>query len=140
MTNEWATKLETERAWVMHVPTHTIGRVAKFYEPFTFISPVNRRAVERAVIELEDGNNFIAVEESFIPLTSNEAGFFMFAQDQLRELLTGWVQRAAMVGIQYETLGILISASLRTQLTALVQARKYGVGGDLPSPPPSPAA
>jgi hypothetical protein len=133
----WAAKMQDEHAWVIHVPTHTIQRVKQFYQAHEFISPVNKLAVKDPVIELDDGNNFLAIEENFVPLTQNEAGFFVFAQGELKDLLTTWVQKAAKASILPETIGILISATLRAQLMALMQTRQRLSGGQQPPPPPT---
>jgi hypothetical protein len=135
MKPEWVVAL---KGYVMHVPTHTIECVKAYYEVGEYVSPANHEPVQVPVIELMDGNSFVAIEKNFIPLTDNEAGFFVFAQQDLKETLTRWVQQAAKSGIIPETIGILISASLRAQLFALMQTRKRFVeGGDVPPPPPT---
>jgi hypothetical protein len=130
----WAVKLAEEHAWVIHVPTHTIQQVKQFYEAREFISPLNKLPVKDPVIELDDGNSFIAIEDNFIPLTENEAGFFVFTQGELKDLLTTWVVKAAKASVLPETIGILISATLRAQLAALMQSRKR-LAGEGPPPP-----
>lgn len=114
----WAKQLVSIRAMVLHVPTQVIGATVQFYEPGEYISPINDKPVDEAIIRMHEGNAFVArAPTDFLPLTEAEIAYLQIVRAQLsgtvrllcdRNTLCGAVPKAASV--------ILIS-----EMTDLVQ-------------------
>jgi hypothetical protein len=109
-------------AYVFHIPTGTVGKAKKFWDGVTerWLSPLNNRAVEVAVLELEDGNAFMATNpDDWTALTNAEVRYFNALQQGLGGLIQVAARNASSQGIPLEA-GLSITVSvLRTQLAAL---------------------
>lgn len=137
MSDNWATELVDERAWVLHRPTQTLGRVKAYYDGV-------ERAYERehvedlgdgkfqrslvqtkgAVLEFEEGHSFVAREDSFVKLEANEFEYYMGALRFLGESLKICAVKGAEAGLRRETGFLLLELALKEQVKVVVQTRQ----------------
>ncbi len=117
----WAKKLADDGTWVLHTGSRMVSKVVKFYDGVTeqYTSTYNNKPTQGPVLELEDGNTFVARSEAdFVPMEPEEVKFYQFIQLQYGQL----TQRLAAAGAQQKmsmakTL-LLIGTSLRTTARA----------------------
>jgi hypothetical protein len=127
MTHEWARQLEHDKTVVLHV-SGVIAKVKKFWsgdegDRYCF-----------ALIELETGDTFVAVEANFIPLTEHQAKFYELAQKVLNHAIKETIQLAAGSGwIELPSVVVLVEAAIKAQLRAL-QAESLPDPYSRPSP------
>lgn len=116
----WARALVDERAWVIHQPTCTVGRVVKLHAAGgTYTSPINQEPVQDPVLELEEGHALVARPGTFIKLSEADANFYSEAQGAIRELLTAMVMVAAGSKIPKTMTQLLLRSALQAQLLKL---------------------
>ena len=93
----WAAKLAADNTWVLHTGSRTVSKVLKFWdgENEVYTSSYNNFPTKGPVLELEDGNTFVARGESeFVPLEDKEVQYFLFVQTTVGEI----AQKVAAVG------------------------------------------
>jgi hypothetical protein len=117
----WARALVRDAAWVLHQPTCTVARASKLHaeRSGTYTSTVNQEPVNDPVLEMDDGNAFVARAGNFLQLSEADVKFFLEAQEGVREL----VRVLAMVGagskIPKSMTGLLIRSALQAQVQKL---------------------
>jgi hypothetical protein len=118
----WAKQLVEKHAWVMHVQSRTVGRVAELYdgEGKLWQPPESDRPVKAPVLKFEQGHTFLARDPgAFIEFTGREASFFQDAQASLAGALSELAQLGAAKGVIGQTGILLLTSALRQQLREL---------------------
>lgn len=121
----WAKDFVDRGAWVMHLPSRTIGKVARFYdgEGQLYVSPTNSAPVKAPVIEMERGNSFVAEAGAFIELNEREQDFFNRASAVVQKLISDFAMLSTATQVPPKTAMMLLSTILRTQADELDRAR-----------------
>jgi hypothetical protein len=126
-TYAWAQELADGQRWVLHTPSRSVARVKSFYDGVdrVIVSKVNDRPVQGPVLELEDGNTFMAELRAFVSLTEPEVRFFMSTQKTVGMAAKVCAEQAAGAGMAKETALLLIGVALRAtaRVTDVVQAQ-----------------
>lgn len=119
------------RATLLHPETGVVGQAARFWEAGTFHPPEGslgealageevQKVVEEAVLELADGNAFLARVGAFISLSEAEAAVHAQVVESLRDLVTGaFVVLAAAPNADRGRAAAVVLAALRSQARAL---------------------
>lgn len=134
---DWARTLVQEQAWVLHMRTGTVGRVARFYdgeghvyEPRVEPAPAFEPRTSPA-IELEEGHTFHATgADQFIRLSPAHARFYTATVDGLRQWTFELAKFAASGGIPQSLFETLVGSAMRGQL------RTLGRRGETPTEKP----
>ena len=125
--------------WLLHLPTGTVGKVAKVYAPGEYGYPKPRPAdavghdvafaddltpkVREAVLQFEDGNAFLARPENFQPLTDSEVLVFAAVTEGLAAFMVQTLKVAladqGRTGISLDSAVAVTRAALLNQLRAL---------------------
>jgi len=111
-----------------------VSRVKSFYDGIgeVYVSTSNGKPVKGPVLELEDGNTFVApTEELFVELTPQEADYHALAQTEVAQAAKRVAEAGASRAIRKETALLLLGAALRS--TARVTD---AVSRTPPRPPP----
>jgi hypothetical protein len=120
---DWTGALVRERAWVIHVPTGTVGRIVKG-EVIDIRSP--------PILEFEEGHTFHAKrEEDFRVLTEREASFHAVCVEITANFVFEVAKLAAAVGVSERAFSVMIASGLRAQVRA--------IGNSSSRPPETPA-
>jgi len=112
----WARSLEERRAWVLHAPTHMVSWVKSFYdgEGKVYVSTSNGKAVSGPVLELEDGNAFVAADESlFVPLSQDEADYYLYALGKVGACAKEVAEFGAANRVRKSTALLLLGTTMR---------------------------
>ncbi len=110
---------------LLHAPTLSYGRVKRLWDGKTarWTSTVDGSPVQGAVVELDTGHGFLAIEKNFVVMTKEEESFVSTFQQGLSALIAVAVQGAASAGVPPENGVALLVAGLRSQLSALERTR-----------------
>ena len=125
---DWARKLVQEQAWVMHIKTGTVGRVARFFDGEGHVYEPRVEAAESfdarpALIEFDEGGSFEAEADQFMKLSASEQRFYAAAVEGIRNFTHELARFAVSAGIGKLLFENLVSAAYRGQLGALERAR-----------------
>lgn len=116
-SDAWARDLLKDRAWVLHMPTRTVGQVVQHYtadKPFT--SLVNGKPVLTGVLELHQGHTFVASDpDDYLRLTEAELKYFEAAEKGLKHLVTELAKLGAATRVPHKHAVELICSALETQ-------------------------
>jgi hypothetical protein len=126
---DWARKLVAEQAWVMHIRTGTVGRVARFFDGEGHVYEPKVDAAESsfssgmALIELDQGDSFDATADQFMRLSEAEQRFYAAAVEGVRNFTHELARFAVSAGIGKMLFENLVGAAYRGQLGALERER-----------------
>lgn len=122
---DWARPLVVEQAWVIHIRTGTVGRVARYYdgegrvyEPRVEPAP-SRTSGHPAMLELDGGQSFEASRDQFVRLSAAEARFYAGAVEGVKNMVAELAKFAVSGGMGQTMFEYLVGAAMRGQLTAL---------------------
>lgn len=104
---------------VLHVPTLVVGTVRARWYAGQYVSLVNGEPVPGDVLELDDGNAFVARPGAFLTMGKAEVRFFETMQEGLAGLVAVAARGGTASGVEPETGYTLTVAALRAQLAAL---------------------
>jgi hypothetical protein len=109
--DEWTDRLVADKAWVIHVPTGTVGRVVKSEVVDVRFPPV---------LEFEEGHTFHAKREAdFQVLSEREAHFYGVCVEMVSKFVFEIATLAAHVGVGERAFSTMIASALRAQVRAL---------------------
>lgn len=131
---DWA-RLVHDKAFILHIPTQTIGMVAHYWDGVAtfYRTPGTGAEVKGPVVGLESGHSFVAAkEENFIILAPHEAAFYAGCQRVLAEGLKALVKLGAENEVMPATINVLIIGALRTQAMVLESGHRRAFGGGSP--------
>jgi hypothetical protein len=117
----WAAALAADRSWVLHTGSRTISRVKKFWdgELEVYTSTYNNQPTKGPVLELEDGNSFVARSEAdFVSMEEKEVQFFQFVEMKISELATQLATVAVNQGMGIAKGGLLLGTAFRNAARA----------------------
>jgi hypothetical protein len=132
----WARKLADDGTWILHTGTRTVSKVVKFYDGVndTYISTYNGQPTKGPVIELEDGNTFVAKAEfEFVPMEEEEVKFFQFVQMKVGEVTRACAELGATKKMTMAKTMLLVGTALRqtARATDLAVAKPKGQKPDV---------
>lgn len=118
---EWANALLEKQAWVLHVPTMSVGPAKKFYDgaESRWRSTIDGQEVPAPVLELETGHGFVARMDSFHVLDAAQLRFYVAIQQGLAGLVGVAARNAGAQGVDPRAGFALVISALRAQLAAL---------------------
>jgi|SRR6266850_185091 len=121
---EWAKKLVDEGAFVFHMPTKSIGRVAKLFDGRgeQYVSTLTQQPTQGPVIEMANGASFVAKPGEFMRLEEREAEFYVRAVDLVGGLSLELGRLAVAHRVRPTTCAVLLAAALRAQVAELERA------------------
>lgn len=139
---DWARPLVTDRAWVIHVKSGTVGRVARYYDGEGRVYEPRVEAAEafemrlRPMIELDGGESFEASRDQFVRLSESEARFYNAAIDGVKGFVSELARFAVSAGLGQTLFEHLVSAAMRGQLTALEHGKSSAARDTIPTDRP----
>ena len=123
---QWAEDLGEQKAWVLHTPSRAVSRVKAFYDGVArvMVSEINRLPVKGPVVELEDGNTFVAEQRCFVAMEPREVDYYQAAQKTVGLAAKAAAENAAARGIPKTTALMLLGVALRAtaRVTDVVSA------------------
>lgn len=118
MTNDPILDLPAIDSVVLHLGTLSIGRVARILAPGEHVG-LNGEPVVEEVVELADGNRFLAREGAFVELSGEELGLIAQAEDEVRTLVMGAAVVMKELGVAPDRAALLVRTVLSRQLRTL---------------------
>ena len=106
-------------AWVLHLPSGTVGEVEALHEPGTVRSSVNNELIEAPVLALVGGHTFVAKPDNFAVLDRREVLGFENVAHAVATAIGHESRHMAAMGISSEKGILLIVSALRQQAQAL---------------------
>lgn len=101
---------------VLHVESGVIGRARRYYLPGEWTSPVNDKAVDGSVLELDTGDAFLVKDgDTFLPLTPAESAAYEGVTAVLTEAMRVSMVTAAKAGLTQRNFLLLATSALETQ-------------------------
>jgi len=123
---DWWRGLVQEQAWVIHIRSGTVGRVARFfdgeghvYEPKVEKAEAYEHARSTPVVELEEGHTFHAAPDQFMRLSGPQERFYRAAVEGVGNFTLELARFAASAGIPQSLFQSLLGSAMRSQLQAL---------------------
>ena len=131
---DWAKALVERRATIMHAETQVIGVAKRFYDGVTekFTSSVNGAEVDAPILELYEGNAFIAEkEEAFVELAEGEVQYQNIARAQVDGVMRMLTARESLCNSSPQAASIILISTLTSMLNVLRAAheRRFGKMG-----------
>ena len=122
--NAWGEQMVKEEAWLMHLPTLTIGRVVEFFDGVDHIfqgSSPDSVPLHCEVVKFSTGHTFVAKkpDAAFLRLEAREVAFVQQTQPNLGTFVSDAAMYAQNAKIPARTFAMLMVAILRTYATAL---------------------
>lgn len=122
--SEWARLLASDKAWVVHRKTVTIGRIERFWSGEEGDRYEKGEAPAKGpVLETEQGDAFFAEkEDAFLRMSDAEVRCYQVVAEVLPATVGELALFAASHAIERKAFEVMVSAVLRRQLHALAAA------------------
>jgi hypothetical protein len=128
MTDEydWAKRLVDTHAYVIHLPTRTVGQIKDVYGPSgdRYVSPINNLPVNDPVLAFEDGHTFVAVKGDFLRIGESDAKFFLATHDAVNRCAEATFEVAKRLGVLDGMARILVAIALRLVASTIERTKK----------------